>query len=85
MIKNVYTKSDLILLGYSAAERDYAIGRNPVFTEKIEGRNFAYDQGEELMVHDTTAFCLRNYDLKQFEIGHTAYRENLMKILEFIE
>ena len=32
VVKNVYTRKDAILLLYSVAEFDYAIGRNAIFS-----------------------------------------------------
>jgi hypothetical protein len=88
-IKNVFTKRDLILLIYTATERDYAIGRNPVFVSR-DCRNPAYDEGGEPMVSDTPSFWLKNFDLQSLGhdsvmgVGHTDYRSNLLQILEFI-
>ena len=85
----------MILLMYSASELDCTIGRNAVFTEstskECSGRNFDYDKGDEVMVTDKVSFSLKNYDLQYlahksyFGVGHTDYRANLLKILEFIE
>lgn len=85
----------MILLMYSASEIDWTIGRNAVFTESkgkgCSGRNFDYDMGDEELVTDKISFSLKNYDLQYlahesyFGVGHTDYRSNLLKILDFIE
>ena len=62
MIKNVYSKQDYVLLMYSCSERDHAIGRNPVFSQMKQGRNFENDKGEEPVIVEE-GFWLRNYDL----------------------
>lgn len=54
----------MILLLYSMAETDWALGRNPVFKITVEGgRNFEEDKGEELAISDLECFNLKNYDL----------------------
>jgi len=92
-IKNVYTKKDMILLLYSAGERDSAIGRNALFVdESPKVRNLANPDKtsvyEKLVCEQ--AFCLYNYDLSNMGtdflgIGHADYRKNLFKILTFID
>lgn len=63
-IKNVYTKRDLILLLYTLAESDWALGRNATFDGKVVGaRNFSYDKLNQQVVSDEVCFAFKNYDL----------------------
>lgn len=89
-IKNVYTKKDFMLLLYTITGLDWAIGRNAIFIQKTAVRNFALDNGTELVVSQSASFKLKNYDLKSLAsescsvVGHTNYKANLKNILEFI-
>jgi hypothetical protein len=79
-IKNVYTKSDYILLLYSFAESDWAIGRNPIFEKMLKGsRNLSVMKDDEPAISDLECIRVRNYDIKEVtnQIGHLKYRENL--------
>ena len=81
----------MILVLYSMAETDWALGRNPVFKKMPSGRNFQQDEGHELAIESKECINLKNYDLESLGscntylgIGHTDYRTNLARILEFI-
>jgi len=81
----VYTKSDYVLLLYSATERDWAIGRNPFFETGTNIRNLASKPKDEDLIYSEVGFRVINYDLGKFgSIGHMDYRQNLGKVLDFI-
>ena len=81
----MYTKSDCILLLYTATEWDWAIGRNPFFETDTDIRNLARKPKDEDLVYSDDGFRVINYDLGKIgSIGHTEYRENLGKVYEFI-
>ena len=79
-----------MLLLYTITGLDWAIGRNAIFKSKTAVRNFAIDDGTELVVSQSASFKLKNYDLKSLAsesclgVGHTNYKANLKNILEFI-
>ena len=61
----MYSKSDYILLLYSFAEGDWAIGRNPIFEKMLKGsRNLSEMQDHEPAISDLECISIRNYDLK---------------------
>ena len=94
-ITNAYTKSDAILLLYSASQVDYSLGRHPVFSKKtIVRKNLLTNlETEEACVagKDELVFRLTNRNINECKsglklgIGHTDYRDHLLLILRFID
>ena len=90
---NAFTKSDAVLMLYSASQFSFSQGRHPVFAKKTAVR-------KNLTVNSETAepcvaepsesvFKLTNKDISnckaKVDIGHTDYRDQLLLILKFIQ
>ena len=80
---NAYTKSDAVLLLYSASQVSYSQGRHPVFSKKtIVRKNLTVntETAEPCVAEQSEAvFKLYNKDISnckcKVDIGHTDYRD----------